>query len=88
MSADDTLLEFPCRFPVKIVGNDEAGFRAHARALVEAHTGPLAEEDVELRHSRNGRFVSLTVHVHAHSREQLDAIYESLSASERVLMAL
>lgn len=81
-------LEFPCRFPVKVMGANEPDFQAHARALVEAHAGPLPDENVQSRESRNGRFLSITLHVHARSREQLDAIYRALTASDRVLMAL
>ena len=81
-------LSFPCRFPIKIMGANEPGFEAHATALIAAHAGPLAAHDISARHSRNGRFVSLTINVSASSQAQLDAIYRSLSASERVLMTL
>ena len=86
--SDDTLLVFPCDFPIKMMGRDSPQFRATARALVEKHTGPLAEEAIHSTQSRNGRFVSITVTVHAQSQDQLDDIYRDVSAHEAVLMAL
>jgi putative lipoic acid-binding regulatory protein len=87
-SSDHTLLEFPCRFPIKIMGANEPDFTRHAMALVASHVDDLGENDVESRVSRNGRFLALTVHIQARSKAQLDAIYLSLSQSKRVLMAL
>lgn len=86
--SDDSLLEFPCDFPIKIMGRDEADFRAAAIALVEAEVGKLDETAIATQSSRNGRFLSVTVTVRAQSREQLDSIYRSLSAHERVLVVL
>ncbi len=86
--SDDTLLEFPCPFPVKIMGANEPDFAEHALALVSQHVDDVLEKDIESRVSRNGRFVAVTVHIQARSKAQLDAIYRSLSASDRVLMAL
>jgi putative lipoic acid-binding regulatory protein len=85
---DDTLLEFPCRFPIKIMGANEPDFTRHAMALVASHVDDLSDDHVASRVSRNGRFLALTVHIEARSKAQLDAIYLSLSQSKRVLMAL
>ncbi len=91
MTDDDTtptLLEFPCDFPVKMMGRATPAFHVTARALVEKHTGPLADEAIQTAESRNGRFVSITVTVRAESKEQLDDIYRDLTAHDDVLMAL
>jgi len=85
---DETLLEFPCDFPIKIMGRESAEFRALARALVEKHTGPLADEAVAISLSRNGAFVSVTVTVVAQSQQQLDEIYREVSSNDEILMAL
>ena len=86
--SDETALEFPCRFPIKMMGRDTPEFRATARALVEKHAGDVADEAVTAALSRNGRFVSVTVTITATSREQLDTIYREVTAHEDVLMAL
>ena len=86
--AEETLLEFPCDFPIKMMGRDTPEFHDTARALVERHTGPLDDSAIQTAQSRNGRFVSITVTINAHSQHQLDDIYRDLTANEDVLMAL
>ena len=86
--ADESLMEFPCEFPIKMMGRDTPEFRDTVRSLVEKHTGPLADEAIHSSLSRNGRFVSVTVTVDAQSREQLDNIYRDATAHDDVLMAL
>ena len=85
---DETLLEFPCAFPIKMMGRDTQDFRDIARALVEHHTGPLDGQDIKVATSRNGNFVSITITVQAQSQQQLDDIYRDVSSHEAVLMAL
>lgn len=86
--SEETLLEFPCDFPIKIMGKDSPEFRAMAVALIESHTGPLDAERVQTALSRNGRFVSITVTVNAQSKDQLDDIYRDVSGHPSILMAL
>ena len=85
---DESAFEFPCEFPIKMMGPDTPRFHAIVRALVENHTGPLDEARIRHASSRNGRFISITMTVTARSRQQLDEIYRDLSACEDVLMAL
>jgi hypothetical protein len=84
----ETLLEFPCDFPVKAMGRDTPEFHATVRELVEQHTGPLEEHRIQTALSRNGRFVSITITIDAQSQEQLDNIYRAITAHDDVLMAL
>ena len=86
--SDDTLLEFPCDFPLKVMGRKADDFAALVVGLVENHSGPSPELRVSERLSRDGNFIALTIVVRAHSKAQLDAIYTELSAHERVLMVL
>ena len=88
ISAEELLMEFPCEFPIKMMGREAPEFHALVRQLVEKHTGPLSDEAFQSAQSRNGRFVSITATVTAESREQLDAIYGDLTAHDDVLMAL
>lgn len=85
---EETLLEFPCEFPIKMMGRDEAGFRRTAIALIEEHTGTLRDDAIRTSSSSRGNFLSITVTITAESRAQLDDIYRSLSASEAILVAL
>ncbi len=85
---DETLLEFPCDFPIKMMGRDTPEFRELARELIEKYTGPLNNNAIQSTLSRNGRFVSITATINAQSQQQLDDIYRAISAHEDVLMAL
>jgi putative lipoic acid-binding regulatory protein len=86
--SDDSVMNFPCSFPIKLMGRETAVFRQTARKLVEKHTGPLDDDAIESSLSRNGRFVSVTITVVAESREQLDNIYRDATAHADVIMAL
>lgn len=89
MSSDeDSLFDFPCRFPIKAMGREAEGFPAHVMQLVAAEAGPVDHEDISIRPSRDGRFISVTVTFTATSRKQLDAIYRRLTASQRILVVL
>jgi putative lipoic acid-binding regulatory protein len=84
----DTVQEFPSDFPIKVMGRHDSRLRELTQAIIERHAGPIAESNVRTRTSADGNFLALTYHVHATSREQLDAIYRELTACKSVLMAL
>lgn len=86
--ARDTLLEFPCRFPIKAMGRSGRGFAAIVTHIVRSHAELWPDEPVRSNESRNGNYVSVTLVVRATSQEQLDAIYQELTDSPDVLMAL
>ena len=83
-----TLLEFPCRFPIKVMGRDAKSFRRTAIALVEEHTGKIPEDAISSSSSRNGNFLSITITITAESQDQLDNIYRALSGHDEILVAL
>jgi len=81
-------MNFPCIFPVKVMGANQDDFESLVMAIIKKHATVTADGAITNRVSRNGRFVSITVHVQAESQDQLDALYRELSAHERVLMML
>lgn len=85
---NESLLEFPCDFPLKVMGRKEEGFPEAVLALVEARAGPLSDDRVRLRESRDGNFVALTIVVRPENQEELDALYGALSAHDQVLIVL
>jgi len=85
---EESLLEFPCRFPIKIMGRKGDEFRRVVIELVEKHVGKINDGDISEAPSSKGNFVSITITIMASSREQLDGIYLELTASEHVLVAL
>lgn len=89
MTADETsLLEFPCRFPIKAMGLNAGDFREKVVAIVRRHVSGEAIAEVHCRESRGGRWLAVTVTVIAESRAQLDDIYRDLSGDEHVVFAL
>ena len=88
MSESDSVMEFPCVFPIKAMGRNEEDFVSIVTTIVFAHAQPYEGEAVKVRDSGEGNFQSVTVTVVATSREQLDRIYQDLTRCEQVLMAL
>ena len=88
VNESESVFEFPCRFPIKAMGRDAEGFPAHVMELVSASAGPIGHEDIKIRPSRDGRYISVTVTFTATSRAQLDEIYRRLTASQRILVVL
>jgi uncharacterized protein len=85
---EDTLFEFPCDFPVKIMGQATDEFRSLVLGIVARHFGPLEPDRIEERPSANGRYLSLTCTVRAGSKAELDALYMELTSCSQVLVAL
>ncbi|MGI9261767.1 MAG: YbeD family protein [Woeseiaceae bacterium] len=85
---EETLLEFPCRFPIKMMGRDGDNFRQVAVDLVELHTGKIPEDSITESMSSKGNFLSITVTIDAESQQQLDNIYQALCDHEEILVAL
>jgi len=84
----DTLLEFPCDFPIKAFGKKDADFENRVFELVRAHVPELTRDNVSARESSGGKYVAVTAQIVAHSQAQLDAIYGDLTRSGAVLMSL
>jgi len=84
----DELFNFPCDFPIKIMGRCDCELETLVVEIVNKHVSNLTEGAVKTRPSGKGNFISVTVTVKATSRDQLDNIYRELTAREEVLMAL
>jgi hypothetical protein len=83
-----SLLEFPCRFPIKAMGRSSDEFERIISDIIFKHARLMNDEPIRLSPSKAGTFVSLTAVIEAESQLQLDAIYQDLTDCELVLMAL
>lgn len=81
-------VEFPCAYPLKIVGNAAPDFKAGVLDIVERHAPDFDRDSVKLVDSRNGRFQSVRVTITATSDAQLRELFASLKATGRVHMVL
>jgi uncharacterized protein len=84
----DSLIEYPSRFPIKVMGAKVDGF-VHAVTTVAKHFDPTFDAaTVELRDSKAGKYLGITITVTATSREQLDELYRTLSSHPMVKVVL
>lgn len=88
MSEEDTLLEFPCDFPIKILGSRTDDFAQTMVEIVLRHAPDFAAESVEMRASSSGNYLSITCTIRATSKPQLDALYQELSGHPLVKVVL
>lgn len=87
-SAQTPLLQFPCDFPIKVMGKRVDGYAQAVVQIVQAHVPGFDAAGVEMRASSKGAYLSLTCTVRATSRAQLDALYRELSAHPLVKVVL
>ena len=87
-SDEDTIMKFPCQFPIKVMGIASDDFDIIIIGIIKKHVSNLSEDAVKSRLSQKGNYVSVTVTIEAKSREQLDNIYYDLTEHKMVLLAL
>lgn len=86
--SDETLLTFPCSFPIKVMGERRDDFAQTILSAVEHLSGPLQADQVEIRSSRTSKYLSVTLIVEAQSKAQLDDIYRTLTSHPMVKLVL
>ncbi|MDB2705361.1 DUF493 domain-containing protein [Pseudomonadota bacterium] len=84
----DTLIEFPCEFPIKAMGPANVGLDEIVVSIIRGHVEDIKEGSINTKHSSGGKFTSITVTITAISKKQLDAIYQQLSDHEHVKYVL
>lgn len=75
----ETLVEFPCDFPIKVMGEEQPDLTAVIVGLIQSVLPDFDHTNIETRASSSGRYLSLTCTVHVTSKPQLDAVYMALS---------
>jgi len=88
VEAEGTTLAFPCQFPIKVMGRRAGGFAQAVMEIVLRHAPDFEPATIEMRPSRQGKYLSLTCTVRAISREQLDALYQDLCDHPSVVLVL
>jgi uncharacterized protein len=84
----ETLIEFPCDFPIKVMGETHADFSAEIIKTIQSELPGFDASNIEMRGSSGGKYISLTCTVHVISKPQLDNIYRALTAHPMVKLAL
>jgi len=88
MKLEDSLIDYPCDFPIKIFGQSQQGFVQAVIEVVSHHDPDFQAGTIEMKSSSKARYVSLTCTVRATSREQLDGLYQELCDHPMVVMVL
>jgi hypothetical protein len=88
MSEPETLLEFPCAFPIKIMGRTEDGFANAMLEMVLRHAPDFDAALMTMKISSGNKYLSLTCTINATSKQQLDDLYREITAHPMVVMAL
>ncbi|MBS0507062.1 MAG: DUF493 family protein [Proteobacteria bacterium] len=84
----DSLIEYPSRFPIKVMGANVNGFVHAVTELAQRFDPSFDAATVELRDSRAGNYLGVTITITATSREQLDDLYRALSSHPMVKVVL
>ena len=84
----ESLIEYPCLFPIKVMGTRVEGFTAALVSVARDFDPDFDEARLELRESRGGNYLSVTLTVTATSREQLDTLYRALTGHPLVKVVL
>ncbi|MDR1311307.1 MAG: DUF493 family protein [Burkholderiaceae bacterium] len=85
---NEELIQYPCNFPIKIMGASHTAFLKTVADLVKAHDPSFDIATMEQRVSSKGNYLSLTAVIRATSRAQLDALYRALSSHPMVKVVL
>ena len=86
--SNEPLIEFPCDYPIKVIGDAAEDFSAEILTVVHRYDPELDPTQLEAVPSRNGRFVSLRLTIRATGEEQLRGLFAELKATGRVHMVV
>ena len=88
MTENETLMQFPCDFPIKILGKNSLVFAAEILNITRKHFPDTPDEAIRHKPSRQGNYLAITVTVIAETQEILDALYLDLTKHPDVKMVL
>ena len=88
MAEQETLIEFPCDFPIKVMGETRDEFAQTIIDVIRVHDNAFDATKVEMRASSAGKYLSLTCTVYVTPKPQLDDIYRALTAHPLVKFVL
>tara|TARA_B110000858_G_scaffold49124_1_gene56659 strand:+ start:32306 stop:32596 length:291 start_codon:yes stop_codon:yes gene_type:complete len=81
-------IEFPCLYPIKIIGVASIEFQAEVITVAEKHAGKISSELIELQPSKKSTYVSVRITIAATGVDQLQSLFDELKALESVKMVL
>lgn len=88
MAEQETLIEFPCHFPIKVMGLQHADFINEVVSVIQKILPAFDTTHIQTRASATGKYTSLTCEVYVTSKLQLDSIYMALTSHPMVKVVL
>lgn len=85
---ETTLIEFPCHFPIKIIGTNSELFISEIKQIVINHFPAFEDNHITHKMSKKNNYLAITVIVYAESQKTLDALYKELTQHPDVKMVL
>ncbi len=81
-------IEFPCLYPIKVIGVAQGYFERDAVSTVERHTGKIDPELITINPSKSNNYVSVRITITATGVEHLENIFEDLKKLPNLKMVL
>lgn len=88
MNEKKTLLEFPCDFPIKIIGKNTTNFPIDITDITRKHFPQTEDDAINFQRSENGNYLSITIVLYVHDQKTLDTLYRELTQHVDVKMVL
>ncbi len=86
---ETSLIEFPCPFTIKTFGKATSEYEMAVLNVIKRHAADsLSEHSIRQRYSKDKNYLALSITIQAHSKQQLDDIYQDLTKEPLVTMAL
>ena len=83
-----TLIEFPCYFPIKIIGNNSSTFLEEVRQITGTHFPNFKQDTLTYKISKDANYIAITVTVFAENQRMLDAFYRAITEHPEIKMVL
>ena len=84
----ESLIDFPCKFPIKVLGRDDANFYSAAKSILIKHSQKIPNNSTKKNSSKKGKYIALTFFVNVNNQIELDEIYVDLSKNDHILYVL
>jgi putative lipoic acid-binding regulatory protein len=88
ISEEESLIKFPCTFPIKVAGVNVPEFYTAVCAIAKKYDVSFSEDGIKSKQSKTGKYRSLTIDLYVTERSTLDSVYQALTDCELVKWAL
>lgn len=84
----EPLLQYPCDYPIKVIGNNSEPFVDKVTEIIKTHFPALDASRIQHTQSANGKFISISVVLHLNCEEELQQAYQAIKTVPGLKMVL